>query len=59
VPRQAARGLMWLAVAKGNAPPDQQAWIGQLYDSAIRQATQDERAVAGVYLKRWIETRRE
>ena len=59
VPRQAARGLMWLALAKDSARPDEQAWIGQLYDSAMRQATEDERALAGVYLKHWMETRRE
>ena len=56
VPRQAARGLMWLALAKDNARAGQ-AWIGGLYESAMRQATEDERALAGVYLKRWLETR--
>jgi len=59
VPRQAARGLMWLALAKDSAPPDQQSWINNLYDSAMRQATEDERALAGVYLKHWLETRKE
>ena len=59
VPRQAARGLMWLALAKDSAPAEQQGWINNLYDSAIAQASEDERALAGVYLKHWIETRRE
>jgi TPR repeat protein len=62
VPRQAARGLMWLALAKDNvkdSPPDEQAWINRLYDSAYRQATEDEQALAFVYLRRWMETRRE
>jgi TPR repeat protein len=59
VPRQAARGLMWLALAKDSAPADQQGWINKLYDSAMRQATEDERALAGVYLKHWLETRHE
>ena len=58
VPRQAARGLMWLTLAKDGAGVDQ-AWINRLYDSAFRQATEDERAMALVYLKRWLETRRE
>ena len=58
VPRQAARGLMWLTLAKDNARSDQ-AWINKLYDSAFKQATEDERALALVYLKRWLETRRE
>ena len=60
VPRQAARGLMWLTLAKDNAKDNSnQAWINRLYDSAFRQATEDERALALVYLKRWLETRRE
>jgi TPR repeat protein len=59
VPRQAARGLMWLTLAKDSARSDQQVWIAKLYDSAFQQATEDERALALVYLKRWLETRRE
>jgi TPR repeat protein len=59
VPRQAARGLMWLTLAKDNAQTTDQPWIGKLYDSAFQQATEDERALAAVYLKRWLETRRE
>ena len=31
----------------------------KLYDSAFQQATEDERALALVYLKRWLETRRD
>src|SRR5262249_34056521 len=58
VPRQAARGLMWLALAKDSARPDQ-AWITKLYDSAMQQASEDERALAAVYLRRSLETRRE
>jgi exopolysaccharide production negative regulator len=59
VPRQAARGLMWLTLARDGARPDQQAWITRLYESAFRQATDDERALALVYLKHWLQTRRE
>jgi exopolysaccharide production negative regulator len=62
VPRQAARGLMWLTLAK-DAAKDSAAvdreWINRLYDNAMLQATEDERALAGVYLRRWMETRRE
>jgi TPR repeat protein len=61
VPRQAARGLMWLTLAKDNkdlAAADQ-AWIGKLYESAVTQATEDERAMALVMLQRWIGARRE
>jgi TPR repeat protein len=59
VPRQAARGLMWLTLAKDNAGTTDQAWIAKLYDSAFQQATEDDRALAAVFLKRWLETRRE
>ncbi len=62
VPRQAARGLMWLTLAKDSAKDssvENQAWINRLYASAMQQANEDERALAGVYLKRWMESRRE
>lgn len=62
VPHQAARGLMWLTLAKENAKDSSvadQAWINRLYESAMRQANEDDRALAGIYLKRWLETRRE
>ncbi len=59
VPRQAARGLMWLTLAKDSAPASDQEWVAKLYDSAFQQATEDERALALVFLKHWLETRRE
>lgn len=59
VPRQAARGLMWLTLAKGNARTVDEAWITKLYDSAFQQATEDEKALAKLYLTRWLQTRRE
>ena len=58
VPRQAARGLMWLALAKDSARADQ-AWITKLYDSAMKQASEDERALAVFYLRQWLEMRRD
>jgi hypothetical protein len=60
VPRQAARGLMWLTLARdaSRASPDE-TWVAKLYDSAYAQSTEDERALALVYLKRWMESRRE
>jgi TPR repeat protein len=61
-PRQAARGLMWLTLAKDAAKdsaPADQTWINRLYDNAFRQATEDERALALVYLRHWMESRRE
>jgi len=57
-PRQAARGLMWLALAKTNAGPSD-TWIGELYDSAYNQATVDERAIAGDMLVKWVNGKRD
>jgi hypothetical protein len=58
VPRQPARGLMWLTLARDSATADEK-WIAELYDSAFRQATDDERALALVMLERWIKGRRD
>lgn len=58
LPRQPARGLMWLAVAHSNAGTAD-AWIGELYDSALKQASSDERAIAADMLDRWVKTKRE
>lgn len=57
-PRQAARGLMWLALAHSNATPSE-TWIGDLYESAFKQATIDERALAGEMLERWVKGKRD
>src|SRR2546423_471957 len=56
VPRQPARGLMWLTLARSNAGPSE-GWIGELYDSAVKQATDEERAMAGEFLMRWMNGR--
>ena len=45
VPRQAARGLMWLTARQDSAGAEE-AWITELYDSAMQQASDDERALA-------------
>lgn len=58
VPRQAARGLMWLSIAKSNATTSD-AWIGDLYESAFKQANADERALAGEFLLQWMNGRRD
>ena len=60
VPRQGARGLMWLTLAKDSARDagvSDQAWINRVYESAYAQATEDEKALALVYLKRWMDNR--
>ena len=58
VPRQAARGLMWLTLARDCAGPEE-TWVSSLYDDAFRRASDDERALALVYLKDWIKRRRD
>jgi uncharacterized protein len=55
VPRQAALGLMWLTLARESDVP----WITDLYTAAFKQATEDERALALVFLERWLKTRRD
>lgn len=60
VPRQAARGVMWLTLARDACRSSMdENWVANLYDSAYQQSTQDERALALVYLKRWMEARKD
>ena len=56
--RQAAKGLMWLTLAKDNATADE-AWIADLYSNAIKRATDDDRAMALQMLQRWVQGRRD
>ena len=58
VPRQAARGLMWLTLGRDCAGTEE-AWIKPLYDDAFRRASDAERAMALVYLEGWLKGRRE
>ena len=58
VPRQAARGLMWLTLSKDCAGSEE-AWVKPLYDNAFRHANDDERAMALLYLENWLKGRRE
>ena len=58
VPRQPARGLMWLTLARSNAGPSE-TWIAELYDAAVRQATEEDRAMAGEFLMRWMNGERD
>ena len=58
LPRQAARGLMWLTLARDSATPEE-TWIAEVYEAAFKQASDDERAMALVYLERWIKGRRD
>ncbi len=58
VPRQAARGLMWLTLGRDCAGSDE-SWVTPLYDSAFRRASDDERTMALVYLEEWMKGRRD
>ena len=58
VPRQGPRGLMWLTLAR-DAAAARETWITDLHAAALKQASEDERAVALVYLERWLKGRRE
>ncbi len=56
--RQRASGLMWLTIAC-DGPGGKVPWIAQLRENAVAQATEDERALALILLRRWVEGRRE
>jgi hypothetical protein len=56
VPRQAARGLFWLIVAKDGAGADE-TWISDVYTGALAQATENDRALAHKYLEEWLKRR--
>ena len=58
VPRQAARGLMWLTLARDNAVGEEK-WVTDLHDSAFKLASNDERAMALVFLERYLKGRRD
>ncbi len=58
VPRQAARGLMWLTLGKDCAGNDE-SWVKPLYDTDFQHANDDERALALVYLEDWLKGRRD
>jgi TPR repeat protein len=57
-PRQGARGLMWLTLARDNATAEDK-WIVETYDAAFRQASDDERQVALIFIERWLKGRRD
>jgi TPR repeat protein len=55
---QRATGLMWLIVAF-DGPGASVPWIAELHESAIKQASEKERAQALALLERWIDGRRD
>lgn len=58
VPRQTARGLMWLTLAREAADPVKDQWISDLYDQAFASAGDPDRKVALALLERYLQARR-
>ena len=58
LPRQAARGLMWLTLARDNAAPDE-TWIKESYNKAIAKASENDRAMALQMLEHWVQGRKD
>ena len=56
LPRQAARGLMWLTLARDSAGPDE-TWICEAYDQAFAKASDKDRTAALVLLERHLRER--
>jgi hypothetical protein len=58
LPRQAARGLMWLTLARDSAAQDE-TWIKESYNKAIAKASDDDRAMALQMLEHWVQGRKD
>lgn len=58
VPRQAARGLMWLTLARDAAARPEDKWVVELHEKVFAEASPDERAMALAYLENWLKTAR-
>lgn len=58
IPRQGARGLMWLTLARDAAAGPEDKWVVDLYEEAFTTASSDERAMALVYLEQYMKTSR-
>jgi TPR repeat protein len=58
LPRQAARGLMLLTLARDGAGPDE-VWIKESYNRAFAKASDDDRASALQMLEHWVQGKRD
>ncbi|PPQ20496.1 hypothetical protein GA0061098_10152 [Bradyrhizobium shewense] len=54
LPRQAARGLMWLTLARDSAGADE-TWIKESYSRAFAKASDDDRAMCLQMLEQWVQ----
>jgi TPR repeat protein len=57
LPRQAARGLMWLTLAYSAAPDE--SWIKDSYSKAMSKASEDDRVMALQMLEHWVQGRKD
>lgn len=58
LPRQAAKGLMYLTLARDSAGPGD-AWIRDGYANAMKKASENDRAMALQLLERWVRGQRD
>lgn len=58
LPRQAARGLMWLTLARDSAGTEE-VWIKENYNRAFAKASDDDRAMALQMIEQWVQGRRD
>lgn len=56
IPKQKARGLMWLTLANASAGSGDK-WIRELYSEAAAAASPDDQATAGDYVQAWNKDR--
>ncbi|WLB58361.1 tetratricopeptide repeat protein [Bradyrhizobium japonicum] len=54
LPRQAARGLMWLTLARDSAGIEE-TWIKESYNRAFAKASDDDRAMCLQMLEQWVQ----
>ena len=58
LPRQAARGLMWLTLARDSAGAEE-TWIKENYNRAFASASDEDRAMALQMLEHWVQGKRD
>jgi TPR repeat protein len=56
-PRQRAKGLMWLTLAREAADAAKDAWISDLYEKAFAAASENDRKLALAYLEQHLQRR--
>jgi TPR repeat protein len=57
LPRQRARGLMWLTIAKNAARGAKDQWMADLYEKDFAAAGEDDRQIAALYVSQYVKGR--